>query len=223
MKIDILSPRLSEPDEAARKFCAKSLKTPFSIEMVFLPFVLFTYRICLTRLLGKEKTERGLFLVDLMQGIPINIRKKTIIEVDQELQKKFDFILSFSVPNNDKKRNKVHVERRDVEEKHVMPILLKMDEAIDKGKTLLRYDIMRLVGHLSYRKMSIFPEPKRKVLYYPYWLIYYRNKRGEMRYDVLDALSGQKEDGQIGNSIKMGLLKSAKKLTDSSTKGAIQD
>ncbi len=222
MKIDILAPRLSEPDEAVRKFCAKNFKTPCSVEMIFLPFVLFTYRISLTRLLGEEKAERGLFLVDLMQGVPINIRKKTVIEVDQELKEEFGFILSFSVPDNNK-RNKVRVERRTVEEKHVMPILLGMDEAIDKGKTLLRYDIMRLAGHLSYRKMSIFPEPKRKVLYYPYWLIYYRNRRGEMRYDVLDALSGQKEGGQIANSIKMGLLKNTKKLAVPSAKGAIQN
>ncbi len=68
------------------------------------------------------------------------------------------------------------------------------------------YDIMRLTVALRYRRVDIVPEPDTKTVYVPYWLIYYKDRKNQMKFDVLDALSGQKEGGQIIKSIKIGLV-----------------
>ena len=174
-----------------------------------MPFVLFRYTIELTSLFGKRKTEKGLFLVDLLQGIPINIKKDTKFEFrNSNLQEQFSKLLNW-VPIGGKK-NIVLIETEEVEQEQVLPRVLEEQLAIEKGKSLLMYDIMKLAGSLRYRSLDVIPLPGTKTLYYPYWLIYYRNRKGVMQFDVTDGLSGQKEGGQIIKSIKIGLMEKQK-------------
>ncbi|MHC4104077.1 MAG: hypothetical protein ACYSR9_03995, partial [Planctomycetota bacterium] len=210
MKIVRLVPKFANTDDVLKKYCRKYFKAPCSLELVYLPFVLFRYRIDLTLLFGKKKTEKGLFLVDLLQGIPINIKKNTkFVFKTHDLQEKFrDLIDSNSVEN--KKTTVVSIEPDEVNQEQVLPIVLDEDTAIKKGKNLLMYDLMKLTGSFRYKSIDIIPEPERKILYYPHWLIYYRDKKNQMRFDVLDGLNGQKEGGQIIRSIKIGLVEKHK-------------
>lgn len=209
MKIVRFVPRLADADYVLKKYCRKSFKAPCSLELVYLPFVLFRYTIELTSLFGKKKTEKGLFLVDLLQGIPINIKKYTGFEfTDSNLQEGFRELLDSFVTED--KKNKVLVEIEDIEQRQVLPMVLEEQVAIEKGKSLLMYDIMKLAGSLRYRSLDVIPLPGTKTLYYPYWLIYYRNRKGVMQFDVTDGLSGQKEGGQIIKSVKIGLVEKQK-------------
>jgi len=209
MRIVRLVPRLADADYVLKKYCRKSFKAPCSLELVYLPFVLFRYTIELTSLFGKKKTEKGLFLVDLLQGIPINIKRYTGFEfTDSNLQEQFSKLLNW-VPIGGKK-NIVLIETEEVEQEQVLPRVLEEQVAIEKGKSLLMYDIMKLAGSLRYRSLDVIPLPGTKTLYYPYWLIYYRNRKGVMQFDVIDGLSGQKEGGQIIESVKIGLVEKQK-------------
>jgi hypothetical protein len=212
MRIVGLVPKFDDCDDVIKKYCRKNFKAPCSIELVYVPFVLFRYRIELTSLFGRRKTEKGIFLVDSLQGIPVNIKKNTkFVLRDEGLRRQFDGLLGSSVidstdlTNNDKTIT-VSVERQDVTEEQVLPEVLVQEDAIKRGKNLLMYDIMKLTGGLRYRRVDVVPEPQTQTLYYPYWLIYFRDKKSQMRFDVLDALTGQKEGGQIIRSIKVGLV-----------------
>lgn len=206
MKIVRLAPNFLDSDDVLKKFCSKNFKTPYSLELIYLPFVLFRYRMDLTPFFGKIKTEKGLFLVDLLQGVPINIKKRTGFDAEDGLKKEFEpFIsLSDSVENC---KNRVSIGLETAAQKQVLPLVLEKEAAIQRGRNLLRYDVMRITGSLRYRRIDIIPQPETKVLYYPYWLIYYRNRRKKMTFEVIDGLSGQKEHGEIVSSIKMGLIR----------------
>ena len=150
MKIVRLVPNFANTDDVLKKYCRKYFKAPCSLELVYLPFVLFRYRIDLTLLFGKKKTEKGLFLVDLLQGIPINIKRNTkFVFKTLDLQEKFrDLIDSNSVEN--KKTTVVSIEPDEVDQEQVLPIVLDEDTAIKKGKNLLMYDLMKLTGSFRY-------------------------------------------------------------------------
>jgi len=209
MRVTRLVPTLADADDVLKKYCRKNFKAPCSLELVYLPFVLFRYTIELISLFGKKKTEKGLFLVDLLQGIPINIKKDTKFEFrDSNLQEQFSKLLNW-VPIGGKK-NIVLIETEEVEQEQVLPIVLGEQVAIEKGKSLLMYDIMKLAGSLRYRRLDVIPQPGTKTLYYPYWLIYYRDRKGIMQFDVIDGLSEQKEGGQIIKSVKIGLVEKQK-------------
>jgi len=209
MKIVRFVPRFADADEVLKKYCRKSFKAPCSLELVYLPFLLFKYKIELTSLFGRKKTEKGLFLVDLLQAIPVNIKKNTKFKFrNPDLQNEFVELLD-SFPTESKK-NVILVETEDVEQKQVLPIVLQEQVAIKTGKTLLMYDIMKLAGSLRYRRLDVIPLPETKTLYYPYWLIYFRDRKGKMQFDVLDGVSGQKEGGQIIKSVKLGLIEKQK-------------
>ncbi|UCE99431.1 MAG: hypothetical protein JSV82_09780 [Planctomycetota bacterium] len=205
MRIIRFVPRLADADYVLKKYCRKNFKAPCSLEILYLPFVLFRYKIELISLFGKKKTEKGLFLVDLLQGIPVNIKKDTKFEFrDSNLQEEFRELLDSFL--TEVKKNVVLLETEDIEQEQVLPIVLEEQVAIEKGKSLLMYDIMKLAGSLRYRRLDVIPLPGTKTLYYPYWLIYYRDRKGIMQFDVLDGLSGQKEGGQIIKSVKIGLV-----------------
>ena len=217
MKVVSLVPRFADSDDVLKRYCRKNFKAPCSIELVYVPFVLFRYRIELTSLFGRRKTEKGIFLVDSLQGIPVNIKKNTkFVLKDEGLRRQFDGLLgSSSINSTDliKKNDKtitVSIEQLDVTEEQVLPEVLDEKAAIKAGKNLLMYDIMKLTGSLRYRRVDVVPEPQTETLYYPYWLLYYRNKKNQMQFDVLDALTGQKEGGQIIRSIKVGLVEKRK-------------
>jgi hypothetical protein len=71
---------------------------------------------------------------------------------------------------------------------------------------------MRLVGGLRVRSMEIKPLPGARTVYYPYWLLYNKGRDGTMRFDPFDALSGQRERGDVAQTIKIALLKKEGKL-----------
>jgi len=216
MKIVRLVPRLSDADDVIKRYCRKTFKAPCSVELIYVPFVLFRYRIELVSLLGKRKTEKGIFLADSLQGIPINIKKNTkFVFEDGRLQEEFKGLIGSALIDSsdvikDGKTITVLVEKEQIPEEQVLPKVLDDQAAVKRGKNLLMYDIMKLTGGLRYRRVDIIPEPETKTLYYPYWLIYYRDKKNRMRFDVLDSLSGQKEGGQIIKSVKIGLFEKHK-------------
>ncbi len=216
MKIVRLVPRLSDVDDVIKRYCRKTFKAPCSIELIYVPFVLFKYRIELVSLFGKRKTEKGIFLADSLQGIPINIKKNTkFVFEDGRLQEEFKGLIGSALIDSsdvikDGKTITVLVEKEQIPEEQVLPKVLDDQAAVKRGKNLLMYDIMKLTGGLRYRRVDIIPEPETKTLYYPYWLIYYRDKKDRMRFDVLDSLSGQKEGGQIIKSVKIGLFEKHK-------------
>jgi hypothetical protein len=166
---------------------------------------------------GRKKNEYGLFLADLVQAIPVNIKKGTKFEFrNPELQNEFAELLD-SPATEDKKLarrsfggNIILIETEDVEQEQVLPIVLQEQAAIEAGRSLLKYDVMKLAGGLRYRRLDITPLPEAKTVYYPYWLVYYRDRKGKMQFDVLDGLSGQKEGGQIIKSVKIGLVEKHK-------------
>lgn len=205
MRILRFVPRFQEPEEMLRKYCARNFKTPHSLELVYLPFVLFRYRIVLRSFKGKEKTARGFFLADLVQGVPINIRRDTWLDVCGEIRETDESWGEFGGRCAGSKL-RIPVDRLDAAESQILPADLEPESAIQRAKKLLRYDIMRLAGGLRYKDVDIVPEPPVHVLHYPHWLVYVR-KKGDVRMEVLDALTGQKERGQLVDSIKLGLVR----------------
>jgi len=208
MNIVAFVPLSSDPDEAVRKFCARTLKTPYAVELLYLPFVLFRYKIELTPFFGRKKTEESLFLVDLVQGTPMNIRRNTRFELKGELQREFQGFRDL-FPTSENKKISAAIQRKEAKVDQVLPAILKDEEAIKKGKHLLMYDLMRISGNLRYRRMDITPCPETKILYYPYWIIYYKSKM-RMEFVVFDGMSGEKEKGEVVESIKLGLVKKKK-------------
>lgn len=207
MNILRLVPKFADPDDVIKKYCRKYFKAPCSIELIHLPFVLFKYEINLISILGKSKSEKGLFLVDMLQGIPVNIKKNTKFEfTTPDLEPQFQNILDGLDPNQ-KYKTSVTIEPKEIDQEQILPKVLTEDEAIKRGKNLLMYDIMKITGSFRYRKIDIVPHLQTKILYYPHWLIYYRNKNNEILFDVIDGLTSQKEGGQIIKSIKTGLVK----------------
>ena len=207
MNIVRLVPGYSNPDDMISRFCAKSFKSPYSVELIYLPFVLFLYKIEMSGFFSAKKNEKGLFMVDLIQGIPVNIKKNTRFKIEKGLQKDFDIFNELFTIREDNKTKTISIESKKVEADKVLPTVMDEMTAIKTGKKLLRYDIMRLIGNLRYRRIEIIPNPDTRLLYYPYWLIYYRNRHAQMKFVVLDGLSGQKEGGQIVDSIEIGLVK----------------
>ena len=210
MNIVRLVPDCSNPDDMITRFCAKSIKFPYSVELIYLPFVLFWYKIEMSGFFSRKKNEKGLFMVDLIQGIPVNIKKNTRFKVEEGLKKDFDIFSDLFTFRESNKTKTISIESKKVEADKILPAVIDKMTAIKMGKKLLRYDIMRLTGSLRYRRIDIIPYPDTRVLYYPYWVIYYRNKQAQMKFVVLDGLSGQKEGGQIVHSIEIGLVKKHK-------------
>ncbi|MHC4531989.1 MAG: hypothetical protein ACYSXD_10580, partial [Planctomycetota bacterium] len=114
----------------------------------------------------------------------------------------------------DEKTVIVKIQSEEVDPQQLLPTVIDRQTAVEKGKKLLMYDIMKLAGALRYKKVDIVPGLQRKVLYYPHWLVYYRDRKNNMKFDVFDALNGQKEGGQIIRSVKIGLLKKHENLTE---------
>jgi hypothetical protein len=207
MKIARFAPHFSNPDDIIRKFCAKNFKRPFSVEMVYLPFVLFKYYVEASRFFGEKKIWEGRFLADMVQGVPMNIRKGTGLKVGAALERDFAAVRLSENEAAKKRTETIAIEAVEASESQVLPVILVEAEAIARGKKLLRYDLMRLIGGLRYRKVEIILYPETKLVYYPYWLVYYRGRRGEMKFAVIDGVDGRKESEEIVQSIKMGLVK----------------
>jgi len=210
MKIITIIPEIKDADAVLHKFGRRSLRTPISAEMIHLPYLLFRYRIAWTTLGGKARTTDGLLCADLLQGRPMSIARATRFALEDGLEGEFAEFEPLLDPPRPKRS--VTVERRDVPDAAVLPGALAEEDAIERSKAVLKYDLMRLFGGLRFRRIEIRPLPARKVLYYPFWLIYHRDRQGRMQFEAFDALSGQREKGDIARSIKLGLLKKSGKI-----------
>ena len=208
MKIVRLVPTVVNSDDAVREFTGRSIKIPYSVELVYLPFLLFKYRINILSFFGREKTDEGLFLVDMLQGMPVNIKRDTKFKISPALQEGFSLLVNVSMAGYDVKKNPLAMEECEIEEEKILPAVLGEDEAVKKGIGLMRYDMMRLAGSFRYRKINILPQPCGRMVYYPYWLIYYRTNHGAVKFAVLDALNKRIEGGEVIKSVKIGLEKS---------------
>ncbi len=206
MKIILFSPRLATPELAAQKFCTRTLKIPHSAELLYLPFVLFKYSVTMTRFSGRQKAFEGIFLADLIRGVPVNIRKKTAFRVAPGLQAEFAPFTALLAPSGEDHVDAVTIESRDIPETRVLSAFLEPHEAMAKAKSVYRYDIIRLAGGWRYRSLDIRLRPETKIVHYPFWLVYHRTRRGEMTFGVVDGVNGQKEGGDLAASLKFGLL-----------------
>jgi hypothetical protein len=206
MRIILFSPRLATPEQAVQKFCTRTLKIPYSAELLYLPFVLFKYSVVMTRFSGQEKTFEGIFLADLVRGVPMNIRKKTAFRVARGLQAELAEFMRLLAPGAKDEKDVVVIESRDIPETQVLPTVLDQHKAMAKAKNVYRYDIIRLAGGWRFRNLDIRLHPETKIVYYPFWLVYHRTRRGEMTFGVIDGVSGQKEGGEMASSLKFGLL-----------------
>jgi hypothetical protein len=203
MNILRFAPRFSAADGAIGKFCARSLRAPAAAELVYLPFVMFKYSIETSGYAGRQKRTSGLFLVDLIQATPMNIRAGTVFSIEENTASSLTPLLPASSLAQEED---IRVGNQEIADTQILPALLGCDEAVSKGKKLLRYDLMRLAGGFRYRNCEMVISPKMAVVHYPFWLIYYRNRRGEMRLGVIDGLNGRREGGEIAVSIKKGLM-----------------
>ncbi len=206
MRILLFSPQLATPEQAAQKFCTRTLKIPHSAELLYLPFVLFKYSVAMTRFSGWPKTFEGIFLADLVRGVPMNIRKKTTFRVDPRLQAELARFTALLAPSGEDHKDAVTIESRDIPETQVLPAVLERREAMARAKSVYRYDIIRLAGGWRYRRLDIWLHPETKIVHYPFWLVYHRTRRGEMTFGVVDGVNGQKEGGEMAASLKFGLL-----------------
>jgi len=209
MKIITILPEV-EAEAVLHKFGRRSLRAPISREMIYLPYLLFRYRVAWTTLGGRGRSMDGLLCADLLQGLPMSVPKATRFALGDGLAEEMASFAGLLEPPHPKRT--VALTRLDVPEEGRLPGVLSESEAAERGKKILRYDLMRLFGGLRFRRIEIAPLAGGKVLYYPYWLVYYKDGRGRMRFDAFDALNGQKEKGEITRSIKLGLLKKNGKL-----------
>ena len=205
MKITILKPTIITEEEAVKKFWSKKTKIPYSIELIYFPFLLFRYHVNQIYFSGKNRSYDGLLLTDLIKGIPINVSNKIRFKMNPEFQKKFKDLIDPFFNENDG-YDILFIKEDKVDEEKVLPILLAEDEAIKRGIKILMYDIMKFTGSIRHRKVDIEPRHRGKVIYHPYWLIYYLNRKNEMKFSVLDAMNGQIEGREINDAIQIGLF-----------------
>jgi hypothetical protein len=204
MDIIRFTPSVKTHEDALKVFCSKSIKIPYSTEMVYLPYLLFAYSISQSFITGKKNTSRGLFLVDLVQGLPMNIKNKTMFEISPALEKEMKALIG-DFPVGQNKKNPLSIDREDIDEEKILPALMDDEEAISKGRKLFMYDVMKFSG--SFRKAEITALEERKRIYYPYWLIYYKDRKGTTAFSVFDALNRNRESGDLKRSINLALVK----------------
>jgi hypothetical protein len=206
MNILRFAPRFCDADGVVSKFCAKSLRVPAAAELVYLPFVLFKYSIRTSGHAGRRKTAAGLFLVDLVQATPMNIRSGTTFLRDGNITGSLTSLISISSAVEGDEAKAIRVGTQEIAATQVLPALLNTEAAVSRGKRVLRYDLMRLAGGLRYRNWEMVIHPEMAVIHYPFWIIYYRSRRGEMQLGVIDGLNGRREGGEIASSIRKGLM-----------------
>jgi hypothetical protein len=199
-----------EADAVLYRFGRRRLQTALAREKLYLPYFLFGYRVEWTTLGGKPKAMDGLLCADLLQGLPMAIPKATRFALGPGLEE--ELVEFASLLDHPRPKRTVLLSRTDVPEEKLLPAVLSSAEAVERGKSVLRYDLMRLIGGLRFRTISLSAQPGGKVLYYPFWLIYYKDRRERMRFDAFDALTGQRERGETLRSIKLGLLQKSGKI-----------
>jgi hypothetical protein len=206
MNILRFAPRYSDAELVVSKFCAKSLRVPTAAELIYLPYVLFKYSIRTSGYAGRRKTAAGLFLVDLVQATPMNIRSGTTFLRDGNITGSLSSLISISSAVEGDDARAIRVGTQEIAATQVLPALLDREAAVSMGKKVLRYDLMRLAGGLRYRNWEMVIHREMAVIHYPFWIIYYRSRRGEMQLGVIDGLNGRREGGEIASSIRKGLM-----------------
>jgi hypothetical protein len=203
-------PVFVDAEDVVHRFGRRSFRAPFSLEMIHVPHVLFRYRVSWTPFFGGIKSAEGLFGADLVQGRPMNIAKSTKFVMEDGLRNELAELVSLLDPPKPKRT--VGIERREIPEEKLLPAVLDEAAAVERARSVFKYDLMRLVGGLRVRSMEIKPLPGARTVYYPYWLLYHKGRDGAMRFDPFDALSGQRERGDTAQTIKIALLKKEGKI-----------
>jgi hypothetical protein len=218
MNVLRFGPCITAADEAIGKFCARSIRVPAAAELVYLPFVMFKYSIETSGYAGRPKRTTGLFLVDLIQATPMNIPAGTVFSVEENTDSSLSSLIPASPAAGGKDEKAVRVGNQEITDTQILPALLDTEDAISNGKKPLRYDLMRLAGGFRYRNWEMVISSERAVVHYPFWLIYYRNRRGEMQLGVVDGLNGRREGGEIAVSIKKGLMEKTNEKKELNTR-----
>jgi hypothetical protein len=201
-------PIIKDEAEALKAhYCASSKKIK-SLELVYLPFCLFKYKISRQAWLGENKSDESLLLADMVNGIPINVPAQV------EFNDKTGGAMTSLVSGIDKSRatrlagrglkvrvSRISVENAELPDKSALKTAITHEEAVRKGLWALRYDLMRIWGPFRSKSIQMSrSEAEPMQVYFPYWILYYP-KNGKMDFEALDALSGSKEGTQIKMSI----------------------
>lgn len=200
-------PVIRNEEEALKAHYSASSRKIKSLELVYLPFTLFKYRVSRKSWLGEIRSDESLLLSDMVNGIPINVPAQ--VEFSDRTGK-----LAPLVSGIDKSRatrlagrglkvrvGRISVENADLPERCALKTAIGHDEAVRKGLWALRYDLMRIWGPFRSKSIEMTrSEAEPLQVYFPYWILYYP-KNGKVDFDALDALSGSKEGTQIKMSI----------------------
>jgi len=195
------------PSKVIQRFVMRSLKTPKAIELVYMPHFLFSYTINTKSLFGRENTFQGMMLVDLIQGEPASISFHTKISAPAELAEDFPFLYRLnSLAGPKKVKLKVNIKKQDLPEKSLLPAILKPEQAIASAKNLFKYDLWRLAGGFQFRKAEIRPDVDGLTVYYPAWVVYYLDRKGQTSFRAYDGLTLEKETVNFLAAVKKGFL-----------------
>ncbi len=211
MEILRFKPIIKNMEDALKAHYSSSARRIESVELIHLPFCLFNYDVVRRRWFSSEISDKALLLVDMVNGIPINVPSQVEFEDSggavAPLLSGIDRSRATRIAGRGLKMrvSRIAVEKADVEERSAIKPLLNDEEAIRRGLWALRYDLMRVWGPLRYRSIKLAKSDKDAVtMHFPYWMLYYR-KAGRMHFDALDALSGVREGTQIKMSIVKGM------------------
>ncbi|MDD5502015.1 MAG: hypothetical protein PHH26_00955 [Candidatus Thermoplasmatota archaeon] len=207
MKAIRFEPIIKDEADALKAHYSASSKKIKSLELVYLPFCLFKYKISRKAWLGEDKSDESLLLADMVNGIPINVPAQ--VEFNDKTGKMAPLISGIDKSKATRlagrglkvKVSKISVENADLPEKSTLKTAISHREAVRKGLWALRYDLMNIWGPFRSKSLEMSrSEAEPLQVYFPYWILYYP-KNGKMDFEALDALSGSKEGTQIKMSI----------------------
>jgi hypothetical protein len=190
-------------------------------EPIYLPYCLFSYNLKIRTVLNRERSETGLFMVDLDNCTPVNVPKRARIEAEITPETKFlidEQGMNYQNESESRRKRKVlfQINRKSnptsypvklefvsLSRDQLIPVIFAEGTAIKKALEVMRWDLIQAVGKLRYRSVEIKPGNGRLRIYYPYLLLSGNKNRIEIR----DAVNGSSEGGQIKRAVFAGLRK----------------
>jgi hypothetical protein len=200
-------PLFDKPEPVIHKFVTRSFQTPQAVELVYLPFYLFIYKVKTLSLLGRLNTFHNIMLVDLVGGEPTSINRQTFIEASPELTQDFPVLPSITeIQKNNKIKQRLKLIKQELPENSLLPPILRPKEAVNSARKIFKYDFFRLAGGFGYKRVEIVPDFDGLTVYYPIWLVYYSDRKKHMHLKAFNGLTLEKESGNFLLAIKKALL-----------------
>jgi hypothetical protein len=160
-----IAPRYNSIESLSEKIGEKH---GLAAELLYLPFYLFGYTIVAERARNKKTSEKGLLLVDLINGIPINVMNSSKISLANGGEKIKDLIGDKLTEERGDKV--IRIDEAEISKEKLPPPRLPAEEAKRKALWVLRWDLMRVLGGFRYKEVNILSNEKGAIIYYPYWI-----------------------------------------------------